>query len=278
MKFSVLMSVYAKDDPAFLQSSLESIYDSQTVKPDEIIIVFDGHLSPSLTDVLYRFMEGRENVVRFLPQETNRGLGEALRIGQSACHGDYIFRMDADDISRSDRFEKQVGYLTEHPEIDVLGTATEEFLQSPGDLESICSFPAEHERIAKLAKKRNPINHMTVCIRREALMRVGGYETMLYLEDYYLWLRMLAAGCRFANLSEPLVDVRVGNGFYARRSANRQVKGWKALQQFMLREKMITRMRATINMLTVRIFVLIPPFFKKWIYRHLMRRKKKNTL
>lgn len=110
-KYSVLMSVYKNDDPVFLKLALESIYDNQTVKPDEIVVVFDGPLNEKLYTVLDSFKSGKEDVVKYYPQGVNRGLGEALRIGSEYCTGDYILRMDSDDISDSHRFEKQIQYI-----------------------------------------------------------------------------------------------------------------------------------------------------------------------
>ena len=85
------------------------------------------------------------------------------------------------------------------------------------------------------------MNHVSVCIKRSALEKCGGYETMHFLEDYYLWLRMIACGCKFENMKEALVLVRVGNGFLKRRRAKVKLTGWYKLQQFMLKNKMINK-------------------------------------
>lgn len=272
MRFSVLMSVYYKDSSEFLKLALESIYEKQTKKPDEIVIIFDGPLTDELYAVLDAFSTDKKDVIRCFPQEENRGLGEALRIGVEKCTGDYIFRMDADDISEPTRFEKQAAYLEEHPEIDVLGTATAEFNVSLDEEKRICCFPKAHKEIVKMAKRRNPMNHMSVCMRREALLACDSYKSLLLLEDYYLWLRMMIAGRKFANLEEPLVFVRVGNGFYSRRSAKVQVQGWKKLQSYMLENQFINRFDAWRNMMIVRVFVMIPPWLKKWIYTLFLRK------
>lgn len=272
MKYSVLMSVYKKDSPEALSMALDSIYDAQTRKPDEIVVVFDGPLTEPLYQVLNNFASDKEDIVRFYPQTENRGLGEALRIGAEKCTGDYIFRMDSDDVSAETRFEKQIAFLEEHPETDVLGTATEEFNFSLEEEKRACVFPLKHEDIAKMAKRRNPINHMTVCMRRDALMKVNSYQPLLLLEDYYLWLRMIVSGCQFANLQEPLVYVRVGNGFYSRRSSKVQIQGWKFLQNYMLEHKFITRFDKLRNMITVRVFVMIPPRLKEWVYKKFLRK------
>lgn len=272
MKYSVLMSVYKNDDPDFLKIALESIYEKQTRKPDEIVIVFDGPLTEELYAVLDAFAADKKDVVRYFPQEVNRGLGEALRIGTEQCTGDYIFRMDSDDISGPCRFEKQIAYVESHPEIDVLGTDIAEFQQSTDEDMRLRVCPEDHADIVKMGKKRNPMNHVTVCMKRTALEKCGGYKSLLLLEDYYLWLRMIAAGCTLANIHESLVYVRVGNGFDSKRSSKVRITGWKVLQDFMLEHGMITRAEAMINMLYIRVFVNTPPGLKKKIYSVLLRK------
>ncbi len=272
MKISVLMSVYKNDNPDFLKTALESIYDSQSRKPDEIVVVFDGILTDELYRVLTAFQEGKEGVVFYYPQEVNQGLGEALRIGSSKCTGDYIFRMDSDDISDPMRFEKQIKYLEENPEIDILGTDIAEFNISPKEENMrmrIC--PKKHTDIVNMGKKRNPMNHVTVAMRRTALEKCGGYETVLLLEDYYLWLKMIACDCTLENLNEPLVYVRVGNGFNEKRGSKVRIKGWKTLQKYMLKHKMINIFEASVNMIYIIGFVYCPVGLKKLAYKKFLR-------
>lgn len=273
MKYSVLMSVYKNDSPVFLQTSLKSIYDDQSRKPDEIVVVFDGPLTSGLLKVLNEFRNGKEQIVRYYPQNINRGLGEALRIGSEKCTGDYIFRMDSDDVSDSSRFEKQIAYVESHPEIDVLGTDIAEFIDSPEEKDKrVRSCPAEHEDIVKMGKKRNPMNHVTACIKKSALRKCGGYRTLILLEDYYLWLNMIAAGCKLANINESLVFVRVGNGFDSKRGSKERIDGWKVLQHFMLEHNMISKVEALRNMLYINAFVRTPTWMKKVLYKKLLRK------
>ncbi|MBQ7794707.1 MAG: glycosyltransferase [Clostridia bacterium] len=272
MKFSVLMSVYKNDDPTFLKLALDSIYEHQTRKPDEIVVVFDGELTDELYRVLEEFRQGKEEFVFYYPQEINRGLGSALRIGSKKCTGDYIFRMDSDDISDPMRFEKQIEYIEKHPEIDVLGTDIAEFNKSLDEQMRLRICPKKHEDIVKMGKKRNPMNHVSVCIKRTALRKCGGYETLLLLEDYYLWLKMIAAGCRLENLNESLVYVRVGNGFDSKRGSRVRIKGWKQLQKFMLKHKLINKIEAATNMVYIVGFVYCPVGLKKLVYSKLLRK------
>ncbi len=273
MKYSVLMSVYKNDSPEFLSLALESIYDKQTRKPDEIVVVFDGPLTDELYKVLNEFYAGKEDVVFYYPQEVNRGLGEALRIGSEKCTGDYILRMDSDDISDSRRFEKQIAYVEAHPEVDVLGTDIAEFQITEQEVNKrvrVC--PAKHDDIVKMSKKRNPVNHVTACIKKSALEKSGGYKTLIFVEDYYLWLNMIVAGCTFANINESLVYVRVGNGFEVRRTSNKIIKSRKVIVDFMLEHKMITKYEAKMNMICVWCLVNSPVKIKKLMYDKVLRK------
>lgn len=273
MKYSVLMSVYKNDSPEFLKLALESIYDKQTRKPDEIVVVFDGPLTDKLHNVLNEFHSGKEDVVFYYPQEVNRGLGEALRIGSEKCTGDYIFRMDSDDISDSERFKKQIAYIESHPEIDVLGTDIAEFRLTEQETDKrVRTCPEKHENILKMIKRRNPINHVTACIKKSALEKSGGYKTLVFVEDYYLWLRMLVTGCKFANINESLVYVRVGNGFEARRASKEIIKGRKVLLDFMLEHRMVTSLEAKINMICIWCLVSSPVKLKKFVYDKFLRK------
>ena len=273
MKYSVLMSVYKNDSPDYLKLALESIFEKQTRKPDEIVVVFDGPIPDELNLVLDDFRKGKEDVVFYYPQEINRGLGEALRIGSEKCTGDYILRMDSDDISDPERFEKQIAYVETHPEIDALGTDIAEFqVSEQEENKRVRVCPADHDDIVKMGKKRNPMNHVTACIKKTALQKCGGYKTLLLLEDYYLWLNMIASGCRLANINESLVYVRVGNGFDSKRGSKKRIEGWRVLQDFMIEHKMITKHEARMNMLYIRLFVNTPTKLKKFLYEKVLRK------
>ena len=272
MKCSVLMSVYKNDNPDFLKISLESIYEAQTRKPDEIVVIFDGPITEELLSVLNDFRKGKEDIVFYYPQEVNHGLGEALRIGSEKCTCEYIFRMDSDDISAPDRFEKQLQYMNNHPEIDVLGTAIAEFNNSPEEDMRMRICPEIHSDIVTMGKKRNPMNHVSVCMKKSALEGCGGYEGLLLLEDYYLWLKMIAKGYKLANLKDALTYVRVGNGFDSRRRSKDRIYGWKKLQKFMLENKMINKPTAFMNMIYIYGFIYCPSFVRKIAYEKFLRK------
>lgn len=269
--FSVLMSIYKNDDATFLSLALESIYEKQTLKPDEIVIVFDGELTYELYKVVDEFICDKQDIVKLVKLDRNHGLGEALRIGSEYCTSDYIMRMDSDDISDSNRFEIQMNYIEKNPNVDVLGCNIAEFNNSINEEMRIRSVPTHHNDIVKMAKKRNPMNHVTVCIKKSALVKCGGYETLLLLEDYYLWLKMIVAGCVLANINQNLVYVRVGNGFNSKRGSKTRIAGWRVLQNYMLKNRLINQTEALINMLYIRVFIYMPGNVRSFIYKNLLR-------
>ena len=116
IKFSVLMSVYKKENPIYLSDSLESILVNQNLKPDELVLVKDGPLTDELEKVITRY-QGYFTNFKTVPLDTNVGLGLALREGLEHCSYELVARMDSDDIAKPNRFEEQLNYFQEHPEI-----------------------------------------------------------------------------------------------------------------------------------------------------------------
>ena len=216
---SVLMSVYEKENPIFLQKALDSIY-AQSMKPDEIVLVEDGPLPNALTDVIDRYPE-----LHVVKLKENRQLGRALEAGLKVCRNELIARMDSDDIMLPDRLQKQCAFMMSHPEIIALGTDIAEFVEEDKILR-VKHMPTSPDDVYRYGKKRNPLNHMTVMFRKSAIEAVGGYRHFPGLEDYDLWSRLLAEGYPLSNLPEVLVHARLGQGFSKRRG------GWTYFQRY----------------------------------------------
>lgn len=268
-KFSVLMSIYYKENPIFLSEALESVF-SQTIKPDEVVLVEDGKLTDELDSVINDFSK-KYSSLRIIKFDNNRGLGEALNDGLKECKNELVFRMDTDDICRNDRFEIQLKYMEENPSVDVVGSNIFEFKNNINENMRKKNMPSESE-INTYIKKRNPINHMTVCFKKSAVIECGGYKPMLYLEDYFLWVRMIEKGKKLSNIPDELVFARIGNGFEKRRGNKKQILGWKKLQNFMLEKRMINRIRYMINILNMYLLVYCPNIVRKLGYKILLRK------
>lgn len=223
MKFSVLMSLYFKEKPEYLTECFESL-KNQTVQADEIVVVFDGAITPELEQVVQNFAEILPlNIVRL---EQNQGLGKALNHGLTHCRNEWVFRMDTDDICIPERFEKQVAFIEQNPDTIIFGGQIAEFGSDINDIVSYRRVPTETKAIVEFTQKRCPFNHMTVAYQKSAVLECGGYQDLQ--EDYYLWIKLVALGKKVANLPEVLVYARVGNGMVGRRRGIAQAKAeWR---------------------------------------------------
>lgn len=219
--FSVLMSVYCKEKPQYLSDCLESIYAS-TLLPQEIILVKDGPLSHELNEVIKEF-ENRKGF-KTISLEYNSGLGIALNVGLSECCYDLIARMDADDICEPERFEKQYEHFKKFPELCLLGGCIIEYDASFSTCRGMRKVPLSYQDIISNCYIRNPFNHMTVMFRKSKVLSVGGYKHHPFMEDYNLWLRLIASGYIVENLSDILVKARTGDEMIRRRGGRNYVK------------------------------------------------------
>lgn len=233
-EFSVLMSIYAKEDPRFFDRALRSIFDEQTEKPAEVIVVKDGTLTPALEQVLDGWREKLGPSLRVYGFDVNRGLGEALNLGLRQARHEIVARMDTDDIAHPDRFAAQLGIMG-RAGVDVCGSWVSEFEEEEDFSGPLRKVPETHEDIARFSKYRNPINHPSVMFRRSVVEAAGSYRPMPWFEDYYLWCRLLGAGARFHNIPKPLVRMRAGRKFIQRRRglkyAIAEFRFWRALYE-----------------------------------------------
>ena len=177
MKFSVLMSSYVRDNPDELRLAFKSIWDDQTVKPSEIVIVKDGPLTPELDAVIEEYSQNAP--VKIVPLAENGGLGKALAIGLTHCSCDYVARMDSDDISVPDRFEKQCSYIAAHPDVAICGGVILEFKKDLNEIIGKRELPLSDKEIKSFVRSRNPFNHMTVFFNKNEILRAGNYEHLL---------------------------------------------------------------------------------------------------
>lgn len=216
MKFSVLMSVYKSETSSFLDRALRSIWDDQSVVPDQIVLVEDGPLTPELYMVIECWKARLGEVLSVVKIETNVGLGQALNVGLESCLHEYVARMDTDDVSVPERFEVQLEHICRG--FDVVGGYVSEGVDPDGDTSSVRRVPLSVASVCSYSKFRCPLNHPTVLFRKSAVISAGGYRPMKSFEDYYLWMRMLRAGKRISNTDAILVRMRVDAGLFRRRS------------------------------------------------------------
>lgn len=270
MNFSVLMSVYYKENPNYLKQALESVIN-QTVKPTEIVMVKDGRLTAELDLVIECFNKEFPKLLKVVELKKNQGLGTALKEGVKACAYDLIARMDTDDIAINNRFEKQIYVLSKNPEIDMVGSFIKEFDGGTDNILSIRKVPENFLSIKEYARKRNPFNHMTVMFRKNAVLKAGNYEPFLWNEDYYLWIRMIMNGSKMCNIPESLVFVRIGDEMYKRRGGIKYVGQEIRLQKEFLNLGFTTKHQFISN-IVIRTFIrIIPNNVRKFLYINYLR-------
>lgn len=215
-RFSVLMSIYHKEKLEYFNRAMQSIWDDQSAKPHEIVLVQDGKLTDDLYNVISEWKNKLGDVLKIIPLEHNVGLGDALNEGIKHCSYELIARMDTDDISLPDRFEKQLK-IFENSDVDICSSWVSEFDNDENTIISYRKIPREHDEIVNYSKMRNPINHPAVMYKKSIVEQAGGYKKMMWFEDYYLWSRMILNGAKFYNIQEALVNMRAGYGQLERR-------------------------------------------------------------
>jgi glycosyltransferase involved in cell wall biosynthesis len=201
---SVILPVYNAEK--YVSQAIESIL-TQTFQDFELILIEDG--STDQSPRILQSYQTEDERIRLVKNEANLGLISTLNKGIGIAKGKYIARMDADDICRPTRLEKQMKFLEKHPEIDVLGTGMEYIQEDGFELGWFEIHPKTPGAIRWILMFGNPFGHPTILLRKKAIDKVQGYsEQDRLVEDYALWTRMIQAR-NGANLDEPLVKYRL---------------------------------------------------------------------
>ncbi len=272
-KFSVCTSVYKNDKPEFVRVALDSMLVNQSVKPTEIVLVQDGPVPYELLHLLLEYKEKYGDLMNIISLEKNGGLGNALKLGVEPAKYDLIARMDSDDICLPDRFEKQLTFLETHPACDIVGGQMTEFIGEPDNIVGRREVPLTNEEIFQYMKSRCALNHVTVMFRKEAVLKAGNYQDWFWNEDYFLWVRMMMAGCRFANIPDVTVNVRSGSDQYARRGGKKYFDSEIGIKKLMLEKGMITRKEYIVNYIQRFIVqLMLSNGVRGWVFRTFARK------
>lgn len=269
MQFSVLMSVYKNDNPSHFADAIKSILD-QTKLPDQIVIVRDGPVGKSLQKMIdnlkSRIIDKID--IRVISLDENLGLSKALNEGLKACKYNYVARMDSDDISLPNRFEKQFDFLSNNKNISLLGGWYEQYDITMTNRVADRKVPEFNYRIKKYAMTRTPFNHVTGVFRKDHVLEVGGYPSIYgRLEDWWLALRLINNGYQLHNLQEYLVKVRGGEDFLFRRGGVEYIR-WEMKNLIMMyNEGLIDVSSLIINFVVRGITRLVPVSIRKIVYK-----------
>lgn len=276
MKFSVLISLYLKESPIFFNECFSSIWYNQTIKPDEIVLVLDGPLGQDLQKCVNDWSKKISSILKVVPLTKNVGLGNALNEGLKHCSNEWIFRMDTDDICTPDRFEKQIEFINNNPNVILFGGQVLEFENEPNDSQILKAVPITNDGIRQFAQKRCPFNHMTVAYKKSVINELGGYQHHLFMEDYNLWLRVIGASHKVANLPDVVLYARVGNGMHVRRKGLEYIKSEKQLLNLKKQLKLQNPIHANMLFLIRSAFRLMPSSLLGKIYNTFLRKKVKK--
>ena len=209
---SVIMSTY-KEDERLLRESIESILN-QTYRDFEYIIILDYPDNDVHKSVIEEYAL-KDDRIHFYINEKNMGFTDSLNRGLSLCHGEYIARMDADDISLPDRLERQMKYL-EKNHYDLIGGITEMINENGSLLYSIKSVPTDPKKINKALRYSQCIAHPTWLGRKEVFEKNAGYRHMPLCEDYDFTLRAVLNGFVISNLNEAVLKYRMTSNSISR--------------------------------------------------------------
>lgn len=271
-QYSVLMSVYSRENPEYFDVSIQSMID-QTVRMDDFVIVCDGPLTPELEAVMEKYRASYPELFHIVRLPENVGIGQAANEGLKHCRNDLVAKMDADDIAVPTRCEKQLKAFANCPQLTVVGGNIEEFDQDPEKPFAIRSVPHTNEEIRKYARRRQPFNNMTVMYRRKAVQAVGGYRNFRRSEDFDLYLRLLHGGYYAENIPEILVKARVNSGAFSRRASWNTLKGCARSRWYSFRIGYASLLDVIVCVLGEVVIMISPGKVQHFIYSHFLRER-----
>ena len=260
-KYSALGSVYKNEVAEYLDSALESVF-SQSVTPDEVILIVDGEVGTDITCVISDHVVKNDLKVFYLSE--NMGLATALNYGLKLCRNDLVMRFDTDDVCNPERAKIQCEYLSKNPDITLVSGQVREC--DPSTMGEVSRRLVPSTGVLKPINFAlyNPINHPAVMYRKAAVEAVAGYN-VVYPEDYLLWIRLLAAKMKMVNLPQVLVDMRCGHAFYQRRGF-KFFRGELVAGSFFVSKFPFYAPYVLVGLLTRMVLRALPQFCRSGVY------------
>lgn len=268
-KVAVILPVYKNDKVPYVKLSFDSILN-QTYKEIHLYIGVDGPVGEELTTCLKEYE--KDEMVSVLWFSENRGLAIVLNDLLDICFREgyeYIARMDADDISMPERIERQVEYLQENPDIDVVGGAIEEIDENGESRGKTIVYPASHEECREFFSRRNPHAHPAVLFRKRFFEKAGCKYRPEYRQnqDTMLWLDGMKAGTKHANIPDVVLRFRFTNSLFKKRR-----NGWAFAKKQLEDRKTINKtlgygFGATVFGYMMFIMLISPAWVKKIAYK-----------
>ncbi|ANK62506.1 hypothetical protein AYR56_10145 [Loigolactobacillus backii] len=272
-RYTALISVYGKENFSFFETALNSI-QLQTIRPTQIVIVKDGPLDDQLEKVIAKFkiIFLKENIECIIKEnKVNRGLGYSLNKGLKFSSEELVARFDSDDINEPKRMEKTLEVFQSNKTLSVVGSYIDEFNEDSKVPLTKRTVPVTYGKIKSESNSRNPMNHMSVTLRKIDIEKVGGYEDVPYFEDYYLWMKLIKSGYKLVNIPEVLVHARANASFYKRRTGFSYLKKEIHFQYLLVSGHMISGLVFLRNIIMRGGARLLSPKKIRLIYRLLRK-------
>lgn len=274
-KYSVLMSVYFKDDADNLRLAIDSMLN-QTVKPEQYVVVEDGKLTSELNTVIDEYENQYPELFTIVKIAQNKGLANALNEGIKVCRNELVARMDADDISLPERCEKELECFELYPDLDICGCQIDEFYDDVRNIRTSRVVPTNFNDIKKIMRKRQPFNHPTVIYKKEKVIEYGGYSLLKRKEDFDLFSKMITNNCRAINLEEHLYLYRANDSNYKRRKNFENYKSALNVYVRHIKRGGCTIIDFIIICIAETIFFIMPLSFMRKISDKFLREKVKK--
>ena len=270
IRFSVLMSVYEKEHPAFLKQSLDSVFD-QSVPPSEVVMVEDGPLTEELYAVLTDCCDMHPEMKR-VPLDGHHGLGPALAEGLLHCSNELVARMDTDDVARHDRFELQLAEFANNPKLDICGSQVLEFEGEINNIVSRRRVPLTGDECRHYQRRRDAFNHMTVMYKKSSVLAAGNYQDCPLMEDSLLWVNLFQNDAVVKNIDDYLVYARIGKGMYERRGGWAYYKKYKRARRRIYSTGFISCWDYLYTLAIQFVVAVIPNRLRSMIYKHFLHK------
>lgn len=200
-QISVIMAVH--NGYPYLETAIQSIL-AQTIRDFEFIIIDDA--SNDNTPSILNFISKEDSRIRIITNSVQSGLTHSLNIALEHAQGRYIARMDADDIAHSSRFEYQIFFLNQHPDIFLIGTSAYHINEQSHRIGYYKAI-TDPDQLANALRTTNHIYHPTIMFRNTPEIQYR--DKFIYCQDYDFYLNLLSHNLKLANLAEPLLDYRI---------------------------------------------------------------------
>lgn len=269
-EYTVIMSIYIKVNPNYLKESIDSIVN-QSFKPKKIILIKDGKLSDEQNFIIDNFNNNYKNLFDIYEFNDNKGAGYAYNFALDKCITKWAAIMDSDDIADLHKFEKQMNYLNQHKNIDLIASNAVEFIDRKDNIISTRIMPQNNEEIVKFAHGRCPIIQPTAIFNVKSVIDAGSYQHSPLTEDYDLYIRMIMNGCRFYTYQEILYYIRTSEDFFKRRGGMKYLKPILSFKYKYLKNGFFSTKQFLKTFLSSLVVSLMPNKMRTFIYKKFLR-------